>query len=72
MSDRNNSHSEYLPEKIISLAKQHGIDLHNDPELLEIIKNVNPKRRLPEEVYALISEIIIQVYKLKDQWKKSP
>ncbi|MFC1555902.1 hypothetical protein ACFL67_02355 [candidate division KSB1 bacterium] len=61
-----------LPEKIKTLARQHGIDLTDDPELLKIIEDVNIDRKLPDEVYALISELVMRLYSHKDQWKSSP
>lgn len=60
-----------LPEKVISLAREKGIDLIEEPELLEIIEKVNPEGRMPDEVYEIISEILIQVFRLKDKWKNS-
>jgi len=62
----------FLPEKIITLARQQGINIADDPELLEIIEQVNPKRKIPDDIYALIAEIIIHVYKSKNQWKSTP
>lgn len=62
---------EDLPEKVLALAGKQGIDLAQDPELLEILKSANPGKRMPDDVYAIIAEIVIHVYHLKDKWKSS-
>ncbi len=65
----NKKDKEKLPEVILSMAREHGIDLHSEPELQEIIESVNLEKKIPEEVYTILAELIIQVYKVKDQWK---
>ena len=73
MAEKNNKKnklnaSKRVPEKIVTLARQHGIDLYDDPDLLKIIENISDEKELPDEVYSLIAELIIHIYKVRDQW----
>ncbi|MFC1557633.1 hypothetical protein ACFL5L_06585 [candidate division KSB1 bacterium] len=61
-----------IPDRIITIARRQGINLLDDPELLEILRKINPEKKIPEEVYSLLAEIVVEVYKLRDQWKSKP
>ena len=67
-SRENDKEPQGVPQLIKTLARQHGIDLHDDPELLKVIEKVNCEKEIPAEVYALIAELIMHFYKLRDQW----
>lgn len=55
-------------EKIIALAKQAGIPIKEDPDLINIISKVELGQEIPEEVYALVAEILTFVYSVNNDW----
>ena len=61
--------SKLLPEKIVTFARKHGIDIENDPELMKIFKNVDLNKKMPEEMITLVSELIFYIYQLRNEWK---
>lgn len=59
-----------VAEKIIELAKEHGIPMHRDADLLEILEKVEIDTEIPLEVYAVVAEIFAYLYRT-NQAKKN-
>ena len=55
-------------ERIISLAKSLGIPIKEDPDLITILSKVELGQEIPEEIYALVAEILSFVYNLNNDW----
>lgn len=54
----------YVADKIIELAKKHGIPIKNDPGLVEILSRLDIDEQIPVEVYRAVAEILAFVYSL--------
>ena len=54
----------YVADKIIELAKKHGIPVKNDPCLVEILSRLDIDEQIPVEVYRAVAEILAFVYSL--------
>lgn len=54
----------YVADKIIELAKKHGIPVKNDPGLVEILNRLDIDEQIPVEVYRAVAEILAFVYSL--------
>ncbi|MFP4465931.1 MAG: EscU/YscU/HrcU family type III secretion system export apparatus switch protein [Candidatus Goldiibacteriota bacterium] len=52
-----------MAEKIIELAGQNNIPLHEDPDLIEILSQLDLGREIPPEMYKLIAEVLVYVYR---------
>jgi len=57
-------------EKIIEMAKQHGIPVQEDPDLVEILSGLDLQEEIPPELYMIVAELLAFVYTL-NQEKKS-
>lgn len=55
-------------ERIIALAKAAGIPIKEDPDLITILTAVDLGQEIPEEIYALVAEILAFVYSLNNDW----
>lgn len=53
-----------IAEKIIALAKKHHIPIKDDPDLVEIISQLELGEQIPPAVYQVISEIFAFIYHL--------
>ena len=53
-----------MADKIIELAKKHGIPVKNDPGLVEILSRLDIDEQIPVEVYRAVAEILAFVYSL--------
>lgn len=62
-----------IAEKIIELARKHGIPLKEDPVLIEILSQLELNQEIPPQVYAVVAEILAFIYRLnREKTKSSP
>lgn len=52
-----------IAEKIIALAKAHGIYVKQDPDLVEVLSALDIGEAIPPELYAVVAEILAFVYR---------
>lgn len=55
-----------IATKIIELAKEHDVYIHENPELLEILIRLEIGDEIPEALYRAIAEVIAFTYELKN------
>ena len=53
----------YVAEKILALAKEHGIPIHEDRELVEVLSRLDLEEDIPGEVYQVVAEILAFLYR---------
>lgn len=58
-----------LAEQIIAIAEQHGVHLHEDPNLISTLMHMQLNQEIPRQLYLAIARIIAFAYFLKG---KSP
>ncbi len=56
-----------IAERIIELAKQHGIHIHDDPDLVEALAQLDLNTEIPTDLYVVVSELLAFVYGLNRQ-----
>jgi flagellar biosynthesis protein len=59
-----------LAEKIIQLAKEHGVPITEDPDLVEILSKMDIGREISPDLYRVVAELLVFVYRLKERWQK--
>lgn len=52
-----------IAQKIVEIAKNEGIEIHQDADLVEILKAVDIDAEIPVEAFAAVAEIISYIYK---------
>ncbi|WP_434952479.1 EscU/YscU/HrcU family type III secretion system export apparatus switch protein [Shewanella sp. HL-SH4] len=66
------SGKDLVADEIISLAKEAGVHIHQDPHLSEFLQLLEIGEEVPKELYLLIAELIAFVYMLEgkfpEQW----
>ncbi|GAB6183348.1 EscU/YscU/HrcU family type III secretion system export apparatus switch protein [Thermodesulfovibrio hydrogeniphilus] len=55
----------WIAEKIIELAKQHGVPIEEDDILVEALSKLDLYQEIPEELYKAVAEILVFVYQIK-------
>ena len=60
-----------IAEEIIKIAKQHGIPLQQDNELIEILADLKLGDEIPENLYRAIAEVIAFAYILTGKFPKN-
>ena len=62
--------SGLIAEKIIQLAKKHGIPIHEDPELVSLLSKLDVEEEIPPELYIVIAEILAFIYSVNNRFKE--
>jgi len=52
-----------IAEKILATAREKGIPLYNDPELVEILSQLDVGLEIEPELYQAVAEVLIFIYK---------
>lgn len=53
-----------IGEKIIEIAKKNNIYIHRDPDLIEVLSQLNINNEIPSELYVIVAELLAFVYSL--------
>jgi flagellar biosynthesis protein len=57
----------HIAAKILQLAKDNQIPVHEDPALIEILSKMNLDEQIPGDCYRVVAEILAWIYKAKLQ-----
>jgi len=60
----------HVAEKILQLAKDNQIPVHEDPTLIEILSKMNLDEQIPGECYRVVAEILAWIYKAQLQTRQ--
>lgn len=60
-----------IAQKIIETARQAGIHIQEDPDLVEILSKIPVGKDIPVELYQTIAEILSFVYQINDKFKQN-
>lgn len=53
-----------VAEKIIEIAREHGVPLREDPDLVETLSALDLDQEIPPELYHVIAEVLAWVYRV--------
>lgn len=56
-----------IAERILALAEEHQIHVHESPELLEVLIRLELGDEIPEALYRAIAEVIAFAYRLNEE-----
>ena len=59
-----------MADKILALAKEKGIPLYHDPELVEILAQLDIGLEIQPELYQAVAEVLIFIYKANQKKMK--
>ena len=59
-----------IAEKIIATAKEAGVHIQEDANLVEILAKVPMGEEIPMELYQTVAEILAFVYKVNEKFKQ--
>ena len=60
-----------LAERLIEEARQHGIPIRENPDLVQILLELDLGQEIPPDLYQAVAEILIFVYRLNEDWKRN-
>lgn len=53
-----------IAERIIEVAREHGIYVHEDPDMVAVLSKLDVDAAIPEGLYKAVAEVLAFVYKL--------
>ena len=59
-----------MAERIIELARQNHLAIHEDPDLVEALSLLDLNEEIPEDLYVLVAELLAFLYSVNG--KKEP
>ena len=57
-----------LAEKILELAREHNIPIHEDSDLVEVLAKLDINDEIPESTYVIVAEILAFVYRTNQKF----
>ncbi|MCH8312826.1 MAG: EscU/YscU/HrcU family type III secretion system export apparatus switch protein [Nitrospinae bacterium] len=59
-----------VAEKIISLALENNIPVQQDPDLVEVLSQMDINQEIPPTVYQVVAELLAFVYQMNKDYPK--
>jgi len=60
-----------IAEKIIKIAKDHNIYIHEDPDLIEVLSQLDINDEISPDLYFVVAELLAFVYSLNKNMASS-
>lgn len=54
-----------IAEQIILRAQEHGVYVHESPELVSLLMQIDLDQRIPPQLYVAVSELLAWIYRLE-------
>lgn len=54
-----------IAEKIIAHAKEHGVYVHESPELVALLTQVDIDEHIPPQLYLAVAELLAWLYQIE-------
>lgn len=58
-----------IARKIIETAREAGVFIQEDPDLVELLAKVPLGQEIPSELYRTVAEVLAFVYRVNEQFK---
>jgi len=59
-----------VAQRILTLAKECDIPIHQDAALVERLAVLDLNAEIPPELYQIVAELLIFLYRLDDRWQQ--
>jgi flagellar biosynthesis protein len=56
-----------VADKIITLAKEQGIPIHEDRNMVEILSTLSLYEEIPPDLYKAVAEVLAFIYKMSSK-----
>ncbi len=54
--------SGHLAERILEVAREHGVVIHEDPDMMQALAALDVDVEIPEALYRAVAEVLAFVY----------
>jgi len=56
-----------VAEKILALARQHGVPIREDRNMVEVLSTLSLYEEVPPDLYKAVAEILAFIYKMSNR-----
>lgn len=60
----------YIARQIREIAEEYGIPIRHDDDLVELLAQVDIDKEIPQELYAVVAEILSWIYRANEEMRK--
>lgn len=53
-----------LADRIVKVAREHGVDVYEDPDLIELLSKLRVDEYIPEKLFVAVAEVMAYVYRV--------
>ena len=53
-----------MANRIVELAREHGVPVREDPELMEALARLDVQEEIPPELYQIMAEVLTFIYRV--------
>jgi len=61
-----------IAEEIISRAREHGVYVHESPELVALLTQVDIDEHIPPQLYMAVAELLAWLYRIEHGDESAP
>ena len=54
----------HIAERIIALAKENGVPIHEDRNMVEILSTIDLYEQIPPKLYRAVAEVLSFIYRI--------
>jgi flagellar biosynthesis protein len=54
-----------IAEEIIARAREHGVYVHESPELVSLLLQIDLDQRIPPQLYVAVAELLAWLYRIE-------
>lgn len=54
-----------IAEEIIARAREHGVYVHESPEMVSLLMQIDLDQRIPAQLYVAVAELLAWLYRLE-------
>ncbi len=58
-----------VAEKIMALARAQGIPMREDPDLIQLLTQLDLEQEIPPTLYKVVAELLAFVYRLNQRYR---
>jgi len=59
---------EEIARKLISLAREHGVPVHQDADLAGLLVKLDVGTEIPEQLYTVVAEVFAFLYRMNREY----
>jgi flagellar biosynthesis protein len=61
-----------VAEKIIALARESGVPLRQDPDLVQVLSQLDLRQEIPPSLYQVVAELLAFICRLNNDYRPFP